>query len=102
MPEIHGRRAYGVRAGCPRSPDGQAARATGDDGDMDDDDGPRPEATCSARGCRAEATYVVVWNNPKVHTPEREKTWVACEDHRTSLADHLDVRGFLKRVDPLR
>ena len=57
---------------------------------------------CSARGCRAAARHVLVWNNPKVHTPDREKTWVACDAHRQSLSDHLDVRGFLKRVDPLR
>lgn len=56
---------------------------------------------CSAKGCRAEARFVLVWNNPKVHTPDREKTWVACEEHRTSLSEHLDVRGFLRRVDPL-
>jgi hypothetical protein len=57
---------------------------------------------CSAKGCRAPAEHLLVWNNPKVHAPEREKTWVACEDHRSSLADHLDVRGFLRRVDALR
>ena len=57
---------------------------------------------CSAKGCRAEARQVLVWNNPKVHAPEREKTWLACEVHRTTLADHLDVRGFLCRVEPLR
>lgn len=60
------------------------------------------QVRCSAKACRNDATHVLVWNNPKVHTPDREKTWVACEDHRQSLADHLDVRGFLKRVDPLR
>ncbi len=58
------------------------------------------EPICSAKGCRAAATSVIVWNNPKVHTPDREKTWVACEQHRQSLADHLDIRGFLKRVEP--
>ena len=56
---------------------------------------------CSAKGCRQDAAHVLVWNNPKVHTPDREKTWVACDDHRTSLSEHLDVRGFLKRVDAL-
>ena len=56
---------------------------------------------CSAKGCRADARHVLVWNNPKVHAPDREKTWVACDDHRTSLSEHLDVRGFLQRVDPL-
>jgi hypothetical protein len=43
-----------------------------------------------------------VWNNPKVHTPDREKTWVACDEHRASLSEHLDVRGFLRRVEELR
>ena len=56
---------------------------------------------CSAKGCRAPARHVLVWNNPKVHAPDREKTWVACDDHRSSLSEHLDVRGFLQRVDPL-
>ena len=57
---------------------------------------------CSAKGCHSPALHVLVWNNPKVHAPDREKTWVACDAHRQSLADHLDVRGFLQRVDPLR
>jgi hypothetical protein len=29
--------------------------------------------TCSAKGCREPARYTLVWNNPKVHTPDREK-----------------------------
>ena len=56
---------------------------------------------CSARGCSAAATWLLVWNNPKVHTPDREKTWVACDDHREHLAGFLGLRGFLRRVDPL-
>lgn len=60
------------------------------------------EVICSAKGCRASARYLVVWNNPKVHTPDREKTWSACEEHRESLSHFLDLRGFLLRVDPLR
>ena len=63
------------------------------------DDGP---AVFSARACRAEAAYVIVWNNPRIHPPEREKTWAACEQHRDSLSQHLDARGFLRRVDPLQ
>ena len=56
---------------------------------------------CSAKACRADARHVLVWNNPKVHAPGREKTWVACDEHRRPLSEHLDVRGFLQRVDPL-
>jgi hypothetical protein len=59
------------------------------------------EVICSAKGCRNAASSVLVWNNPKLHTPGREKTWVACADHRVSLSEYLDVRGFLRRVDPL-
>ena len=56
---------------------------------------------CSAKGCREPAGYALVWNNPRVHTPDREKVWTACAEHRDSLSDHLSVRGFLRRVDPL-
>ena len=63
-------------------------------------DGP-DEVVCSAKGCRQAAHHVLVWNNPTLHTPGREKTWVACDDHRGSLSQYLDVRGFLRRVDPL-
>lgn len=56
---------------------------------------------CSAKDCRAEAVHVLVWNNPKVHASDREKTWVACEDHRQHLSQFLELRGFLQRVDPL-
>ena len=60
------------------------------------------DVICSAKGCRAGATYILVWNNPKLHTADREKTWVACEEHRVSLSQFLELRGFLKRVDPLQ
>lgn len=38
------------------------------------------------------------WNNPRLHTPDRRKIWLACEEHRVSLAGHLEVRGFLRDV----
>jgi hypothetical protein len=56
---------------------------------------------CSAKGCRAPAGYALVWNNPKLHAPDREKVWTACAEHRESLADHLALRSFLRRVEPL-
>ncbi len=57
--------------------------------------------TCSARDCRADATWSLLWNNPKLHTPERRKTWLACDEHRDSLGDFLRARGFLRDVEPL-
>ncbi len=61
-----------------------------------DDEPPR----CSARGCTQIATFALRWNNPKIHPPERRKTWVACDDHRSSLTDFLAARGFLREVEP--
>lgn len=53
---------------------------------------------CSAKGCRAAAVWVLAWNNPKLHTPDRRKTWLACEEHREHLSQFLGMRGFLKDV----
>lgn len=53
---------------------------------------------CSRKNCQAAAQWVLVWNNPKVHTPERRKTWLACAEHRAYLGDFLDRRGFLREV----
>ena len=56
---------------------------------------------CSAKGCRAVATTDLQWNNPKIHTPDRRKQWLACEAHRESLAAFLGARGFLRDTLPL-
>ncbi|WP_088289182.1 hypothetical protein [Kineosporia sp. A_224] len=64
--------------------------------------GPPPDdagqPVCSARGCRAHGVWALRWNNPKLHTPDRRKTWLACDDHRTSLSEFLSLRGFLREV----
>jgi hypothetical protein len=57
---------------------------------------------CSAKGCRTGAYWVLAWNNPKLHTPERRKTWAACEEHRASLEQFLQTRGFLKETVTLQ
>jgi hypothetical protein len=56
---------------------------------------------CSARGCRAPAHWALRWNNPRLHSPDRRKTWLACDEHRGSLGDFLTARGFLRDVEPL-
>ncbi|WP_051939829.1 hypothetical protein [Phaeacidiphilus oryzae] len=63
--------------------------------------GPADAPICSAKGCRAPAVWVLAWNNPKLHTPDRRKTWLACGEHRESLSAFLDLRGFLKEVAAL-
>ncbi|WP_325048931.1 hypothetical protein [Kocuria tytonis] len=66
------------------------------------DAGTAPPAVCSRRGCRAPARWSLAWNNPRIHTPARRKTWLACDEHREHLADFLGQRGFLKSVDRFR
>lgn len=53
---------------------------------------------CSARGCRLPATYDLRWNNPKIHTADRRKHWLACDVHRDSLGEFLSARGFLRET----
>ena len=59
-----------------------------------------PELTCSARGCRSGATWQLLWNNPKLHTPDRRKTWLACDEHVDYLRGFLEARSFPVRVAP--
>lgn len=59
-----------------------------------------PAALCSAKGCRAPAAWVLAWNNPKLHTPERRKQWLACGEHRSTLSEFLSARGFLRETGP--
>lgn len=65
------------------------------------DDTEIDQAICSAKGCRAAGVWVLAWNNPKLHTPERRKAWVACEDHRAQLSNFLGSRNFLRSVVPI-
>ena len=58
-------------------------------------------ATCSAKGCQVDAAWALLWNNPKLHTPDRRKVWVACDEHRQSLSDFLGARQFLRDVVPI-
>jgi hypothetical protein len=59
------------------------------------------ELICSAKGCRQPASFALRWNNPKLHDPDRRKSWLACADHVQSLSAFLEARGFLRSVDPL-
>jgi hypothetical protein len=55
---------------------------------------PVVEATCSRAGCRASATWRIDWRNPRIHTADRTKTWIACDEHRDYLRDFLAARDF--------
>jgi hypothetical protein len=64
-----------------------------------------PESTdepiCSAKGCREPGIWALRWNNPKLHTPDRRKTWLACDTHKDHLSGFLGARDFLREVTPV-
>ncbi|KJL46199.1 hypothetical protein RS84_02823 [Microbacterium hydrocarbonoxydans] len=52
------------------------------------------ELVCSRAGCRNAATKHVVWRNPRIHSADREKIWLACDEHAAFLYDYLAARDF--------
>lgn len=56
---------------------------------------------CSAKACRREAVWALLWNNPKLHSLDRRKVWLACDEHRVTLGDFLSLRGFLRETVPV-
>jgi len=60
-----------------------------------------PGIRCSAAGCTNDAAFRVNWRNPRIHTPDRVKVWLACPEHRDTLADYLRTRSFPVQVTPL-
>ncbi|CAJ1493303.1 hypothetical protein MU0083_000249 [[Mycobacterium] kokjensenii] len=62
---------------------------------------PVGELVCSRKGCSADALFGMLWNNPKLHTPERRKVWLTCPEHREYFRDYLSSRGLLKSEVPV-
>ena len=57
-----------------------------------------PGIRCSAAGCTQGAAFRVNWRNPRIHDADRVKVWLACVDHRDTLAEYLTSRGFPVQV----
>jgi len=55
--------------------------------------GPATER-CSRAGCTEPATSAVHWRNPRIHSEDRVKTWLACDAHVDYLRDYLATRDF--------
>jgi hypothetical protein len=53
---------------------------------------------CSRAGCRERATSRIEWRNPKIHTADRVKVWLACDEHVDFLREFLAARDFPLRV----
>lgn len=64
------------------------------------DDGPETPR-CSRKGCRVDAAWALKWNNPRIHTAERRKIWLACDEHRAWLHDYLAARDLFREELPL-
>lgn len=50
--------------------------------------------TCSRAGCREAAVWRLNWRNPRIHSRDRVKIWLACESHLGFLQDYLTNRAF--------
>jgi hypothetical protein len=58
------------------------------------DFGEAPASTCSRAGCREQASWNVNWRNPRIHSADRVKIWLACDEHVDYLRDYLETRDF--------
>ncbi|SDQ17125.1 hypothetical protein [Microbacterium sp. cf332] len=58
------------------------------------------DTECSRAGCRASARWRVVWRNPRIHTADRRKVWLACDDHVAYLREFVATRDFPVTVEP--
>ncbi|CAN5131768.1 hypothetical protein BH11ACT3_BH11ACT3_07870 [soil metagenome] len=60
-----------------------------------------PDVECSAAGCHDAAGWRINWRNPRIHSADRVKVWLACDAHRQQLSDYLATRGFPVLVSPM-
>jgi hypothetical protein len=57
-------------------------------------------AECSRAGCRADGIWRIEWRNPKIHSEDRRKIWLACDEHVSFLREFLAARDFPLEVVP--
>lgn len=55
---------------------------------------------CSRAGCQEPAAHQVVWHNPRIHSADREKIWLACDEHLEFLSGYLRARDFPVETRP--
>lgn len=60
-----------------------------------------PVERCSRAGCLEPAAWNVNWRNPRIHSEDRVKVWLACGEHVEYLRDYLATRDFPVIVTPL-
>jgi hypothetical protein len=57
--------------------------------------------TCSRKGCRTPAAWQLLWNNQRIHAPDRRKVWLGCPEHVGWLQNYLEERGLWRETLPL-
>lgn len=57
------------------------------------------ELICARAQCRTEATHYIVWRNPRIHSADRRKIWLACDEHVGFLSGYLRARDFPVEVN---
>ena len=55
---------------------------------------------CSRAGCTEPAEWNVNWRNPRIHSEDRVKVWLACGEHVEYLREYLATRDFPVAVTP--
>ena len=55
---------------------------------------------CSRAGCYETATVKILWRNPRIHTEDRRKVWLACDEHADYLTEFLRARSFPVETEP--
>ena len=55
---------------------------------------PLEATTCSRADCREAALWRLDWRNPRIHSADRVKTWLACDGHLEYLREFLAARDF--------
>ncbi|MCY7404319.1 MAG: hypothetical protein LH475_06805 [Cryobacterium sp.] len=62
---------------------------------------PLESSTCSRADCRNPGSWRLDWRNPRIHSTDRVKTWLACDAHVEYLREFLAARDFPLTVSPL-
>jgi len=62
---------------------------------------PLESSTCSRADCRNAGNWRIDWRNPRIHSTDRVKTWLACDEHLDYLREFLAARDFPLAVSTL-
>lgn len=57
---------------------------------------------CSRAQCDTPASHRIEWRNPRIHSGDRVKIWLACDEHFDFLLGFLSSRDFPVRVHDVR